>query len=378
MNKLLNLCIILFFVIVSNCSFQSTIFNKMNKDKIGENLIISPLSIFQALSLAANGARKDTLSEMLDVLQYENIDELNKINFEIISIVKDFSTIDIANAVMTTFNPLKEFNLIADKYLAPTEPLISVNQVNDWCKNKTHGKIDKILDELSPNTLMILLNAVYFKGEWAAKFLEEFTRKLPFYNLGNEEVNVDTMTQIGHFKYYEDKKYQAIQLNFMEDYMSAIIILPSKGTDINKFIDSVSISSEEYNKIIDGLKYAKVHLQLPKFELEFKENLNEILKDLGMYNAFSLKDADFTGLKEGGGIFISSVKHRTYLKISEEGCEAAAITVIEMEETSPGPDEEEEKIYDMKVNRPFLFLLKNSKLPKEHNLVFISKIEKLE
>ena len=71
MNKLLNLCIILFFVIVSNCSFQSTIFNKMNKDKIGENLIISPLSIFQALSLAANGARKDTLSEMLDVLQYE-------------------------------------------------------------------------------------------------------------------------------------------------------------------------------------------------------------------------------------------------------------------------------------------------------------------
>ena len=152
MNKLLNLCIILFFVIFSNCSFQSTIFNKMNKDKIGENLIISTLSIFQVLSLAANGARKDTLSEMLDVLQYENIDELNKINFEIISIVKDFSTIDIANVVMTTFNPLKEFNLIADKYLAPTEPLISVNQVNDWCKNKTHGKIDKILD----NYLLIL------------------------------------------------------------------------------------------------------------------------------------------------------------------------------------------------------------------------------
>ena len=224
---------------------------------------------------------------------------------------------------------------------------------------------------------MLLLNAVYFKGEWTTKFLEFSTNKLPFYNLGNEEVNVDIMSQIDHFKYYEDKKYQAIQLNFMEDYMSAIIILPSKGTDINKFINSVSISSEEYNKIIDGLKYAKVHLQLPKFELEFKENLNEVLIDLGMYNAFSLKDADFTGLKEGGGIFINSVNHRTYLKICEEGCEAAAITVIEMEETSPGPDEEEEKIYDMKVNRPFLFLLKNSKLPKEHNLVFISKIEKL-
>jgi serpin B len=250
----------------------------MNKNKIGENLIISPLSIFQALSLAANGARKDTLSEMLDVLQYENIDELNKINLEILSIVKNFSTIDIAFALMTTFNPLKEFKLIADKYSSPIEPLISVDQVNGWCNNKTHGKINKILDELSPNTLMILLNAVYFRGEWEYKF-REFTRILPFYNFGNKVVNVETMTQIEYFNYYEDKKYQAIKLYFMKDYMSAIIILPSEGTDINKFINSLSISNEEYNKIIDRFNFVKVNLQLPKFELEFKDNLNEILKE---------------------------------------------------------------------------------------------------
>ena len=373
MNKLLNLLIILFFANFSNSSFQSTIFNRMNKDKIGKNLIISPLSIFQALSLTANGARKDTLSEMLDVLQYENIDELNKINLQILSIVKDFSTIDIANAVMTRFNPLEEFKLIAEKYLAPIEPLINVEQVNDWCKNKTHGKIDKILNELDPNTLMILLNAVYFKGEWISKFEKFLTKKLPFYNLGNEEIKVDTMTQIKHFKYYEDKKCQVIELGFKADYMSAIIILPSEGTDINKLINSLAISGEEYNKIIDGLNYVKVHLQLPKFELEFKENLNEILKDLGMYNAFSLKDSDFTGLKEGGEIFINSVNHKTYLKVFEDGCEAAAITDISAGGASMPI---EEKIYDMKVNRPFLFLLKNSKLPKEHNLVFMSKIEK--
>ena len=374
MNRLLNFIIILFFVNFSNSSFQSSIFNRMNKEKIGENLIISPLSIFQALSLAANGAKKETLSEMLNVLQYESIDELNKINLQILSIVKDFSTIDIANAVMTRFNPLQEFETIAEEYLAPIEPLISVEQVNDWCKNKTHGKIDKIINELDSNTLMILLNAVYFKGEWFSKFEPFLTKKLPFYNLGNEEINIDTMTQIEHFKYYEDKRCQAIQLGFMEDFMSAIIILPSEGTDINNFITSLSISSEEYNKIIDGLDYVKVHLQLPKFELEFKEKLNEILKDLGMYNAFSGKDADFTGLKEGGGIFISSVNHKTYLKVFEDGCEAAAITEIGMDGAAMPV---EEKIYDMKVNRPFLFLLKNSKLPKEHNLVFMSKIEKL-
>ena len=374
MNHLLNFVIILFFVNFSNCSFQSTIFNRMNKEKIGENLIISPLSIFQALSLAANGAKKETLSEMLDVLQYESIDDLNKINLQILSIVKDFSTIDIANAVMTRFNPLKEFKAIAEEYLAPIEPLVSVEQVNDWCKNKTHGKIDKIINELDPNTLMILLNAVYFKGEWISKFEPFLTKKLPFYNLGKEEVNVDTMTQIEHFKYYEDKRCQAIQLDFMKDRMSAIIILPSEGTDINKFINSLSISSEEYDKIIDGLNYVKVHLQLPKFELEFKEKLNEILKDLGMYNAFSFEDADFTGLRKEGEIFISSVNHKTYLKVFEDGCEAAAITEIGVVGASMPI---EEKIYDMKVNRPFLFLLKNSRLPKEHNLVFMSKIEKL-
>jgi len=279
MKQLLNFVIILFFINFSNCSFQSSIFYRMNKERIGENLIISPLSIFQALSLAANGAKKETLSEMLDVLQYENIDELNKINLQILSIVKDFSTLDIANAVMTRFNPLKEFNIFAEKYLAPIEPLA---------------------------TLMVLLNAVYFKGEWLSKFESFLTKKLPFYNLGNEEINVDTLTQIEHFRYYEDKRCQVIQLPFIKDFMSAIIILPSEGTDINKFINSLAISNEEYNKIIDGLDYVKVHLQLPKFELEFKEKLNEILKDLGMHNAFNPKDADFTGLKEGGEIFIDS------------------------------------------------------------------------
>ena len=93
-----------------------------------------------------------------------------------------------------------------------------------------------------------------------------------------------------------------------------------------------------------------------------------------MYNAFSPKDADFTGLKEENGLFISSVIHKTYLKVFEDGCEAAAITDIGMG-GSAAPTEE--KIYDMKVNRPFLFLLKNSELPAGYDLLFMSKIEKL-
>ena len=157
------------------------------------------------------------------------------------------------------------------KYLAPIEPLESVEQVNEWCKNKTHGKIDKILDKLDDFTLILILNAVYFKGEWLSKFLPYETKSLPFYNLGSKEINVDTMDQISHFNYYEDKKLQAIELPFKKDYMSAFIILPNEETDINNYIDTLYLN-EEYNNIYEKLNYAKVHLQLPKFELEYKKN----------------------------------------------------------------------------------------------------------
>ena len=374
MRYLLSFIIISFLFLYSNCSFQSTLFNRMNKEKIGENLIISPLSIFQALSLAANGAKGKTLSEMLDLLQNDSLEDLNLINNQIISTFKDFSTLDIANAVMTRFAPLENFAEISKKYLAPIEPLESVEQVNNWCSNKTHGKIEKILNYLDPSTLMIILNAVYFKGEWSSKFNSRSTKKLPFYNFGSEEVSIDTMEKITHYNYYEDKKVQVVELKFVKDFMSAIIILPSEGTDINKYINSLSLSSNEYNQIIDGLKYAKVHLQLPKFELEFSQNLNEILKDLGMYNAFKPKDADFTALREERDLYIGQVLHKTYLKVFEDGCEAAAVTAIQ----TYGASISEEKIYDMKINRPLLFLLKNSKLPAGYELVFMSKIEKLE
>ena len=370
------LSIILTCLLISslNASFQSTLFNKMNKEKKGENLIISPLSIFQILSLTANGAKEQTLTEMLELLQCENIDQLNQINYRILIAFEKFSTIDIANAIMTKFTPVEEFTTIAKKYLATIEPLISVDQVNEWCYNKTHGKIDKILKELDPFTLIILINAVYFKGEWRSKFQSTLTKPLPFYNLGSEEKNVDTMIQIDHFNYYEDKKVQAVELNFREDYMSAIIILPAEGTDINKYIDTLSISNSEYKKIIDGLKYSKVHIQLPKFELRFEQKLNEILKDMGMYDAFIPSVANFTGLREEGDLFISQVIHKTYLKVFEDGCEAAAVTAVD---GAGGAMPVKETIYDMKINRPFLFLLKNSKLPAGYDLVFMSKIEKL-
>ena len=358
-----------------NCTFQENIFTQINNDKSGKNVIISPLSIYQVLSLLTNGAKESTLSEMLSVLGCTSLDELNDINYKILSKISSFSTIDIANAVMTRFKPLENFCSVADKYLAPMESLESVEQINEWCKEKTHGKIEKIIEQLSPETIMILLNAVYFKGEWINQFDKYFTKKLPFYNLSKNEIKVDTMLQIDHFRYFSNKEIQAIELPFQKDFMSAIIILPSEKIEINSFIKNNLAKKNYLTDIINKLDYAKVHLELPKFEVTFEETLNHVIKKLGMKKIFNSLEADLSGLYNRKGLFVSQVIHKTYLKVNEEGTEAAAVTLVAVDEASMAG--EEEIIHEMKVNRPFLFLLKNWELPEGYDMVFMAKIEEI-
>ena len=152
------------FFIVSNCSFQMSIFNELNKKSNGKNLVISPISIFEALSLASNAAKGLTKNEMIKALQSENINSLNSLNYDLIKVFKNLKTVENANALMARFKPEKEFLEICKNYSAPVETLRSASQVNGWCSQKTHGKINKIIDQLDPSIRFILLNAIYFKG----------------------------------------------------------------------------------------------------------------------------------------------------------------------------------------------------------------------
>ena len=366
-------CFLLFYS--SNCSFQISLFNEMNKGKKGQNLIISPLSIFQILSLTANGAKEQTQLEMVQTLDGEDIEYLNSINYDILEISQKFKTVEIANAVMSKFVPIKEFLDVSEKYCAPFQILKSAQQVNGWCSEKTHGKIPKILDELNSNIEMILLNAVYFKGEWKNKFSEKATQKKDFYNKGIEIKEIDTMIKLTQFSYYEDNKVQVIELPYKEDNMTALVVLPRKDIDINRYVTSLDSNQDGLNELIKQLRMAKVNLELPKFELEFSTSLKDILIDMGMENAFS-NNADFSGLREEGNLKIDDVLHKTYLKVDEEGTEAAAVTGITVVTTSARPDKE--IIYQMKVNRPFLFFLRNKNLPVDNDLLFMSKIEIIE
>ena len=369
------LIIFISLIITLNCSFQLSLFNEINKRKKGQNLIISPLSIFQILSLTANGAKDKTQLEMVQTLQNEDIEDLNSINYEILEIFKNFTTVEIANAVMSKFLPTQQFLDISEKYCAPYQELISAQQVNNWCDEKTHGKISKIIDELDSAIQMILLNAVYFKGTWKNTFNEKFTEKKDFYNKGIEIKQIDTMSQLSSFFYYEDNKLQAIELPYIKDDISALIILPRENIDINKYIASLNSEENSLNDLIQKLKYSKVKLELPKFELEFFSSLKETLSDMGIEIAFT-DSANFTGLREEGNLKIDDVLHKTYLKVNENGTEAAAVTAVTVRTTSAKPVHE--NIYQMKINKPFLFFLRSKKLPLDNDLLFMSKIEIIE
>ena len=250
-----------------------------------------------------------------------------------------------------------------------------MEQVNNWCSEKTHGKITKILDQLDASVQMILLNAVYFKGEWVRYFDGSRTYKKIFYNLGTVIKKVDTMNILDHFSYFEDTKVQAIQLPFTQDGMSALIILPRENVDINKYIASLNSNENSLSDLISNLKYSKVNLELPKFKLEFFSSLKETLKDMGMTTAFT-NNADLTWLREERNLKIDDVLHKTFLKVNENGTEAAAVTAVIVKVTSARPVQE--KIYQMKVNRPFLFMLRSNKLPSDYDMLFMSKIESIE
>ena len=359
-----------------SCSFQISLFNKINSKYKENNLIISPLSIFQAISLVTNGANGETQKELLKLLDNKEIEEINMINSKVLKILKENSSLEIANAIMSKLSPLNDFTYIAkNTYESEILPLKNVNQVNKWCDKKTHGKISKIIDQLDPMTFMLVLNAVYFKGEWTNQFQEFLTRKREFYNFNKEEKNIDTMEITKYFNYFEDRNLQAIELNFKKESISALIILPSKKLDINEFIEILDKDNDYYYSIINNLKKTKVNLRLPKFELTFSKKLKEVLKTIGVNLPFE-KNADFSKIRNQNDIYINEIIHKTYLKVNEQGTEAA-VTMVEMMVTTSAFPPKQEKIYFMHINRPFLFILRNKNLPKNYDIVFISKIEEL-
>jgi serpin B len=360
--------------------FQWHLFQQsVASDQSGKNLNISPLSIAAALYMTYEGSAgttRDGISETLALHSAQAGFNLGQAYEDLIhELEKTDAVLETSNAVFWDKNrifPKEEFLQYTSDYfdagrfdLAFEDPA-ALAAINDWVKTATEGRIDKILDEISQEEVMFLINALYFKDDWQFPFPEESTRVGDFVRKDGKIVQAQMMYQdINTLRYYQNSDFSAVEMPFADTAYSLVLMLPPDGKNPDQLI--AQLEPERMETLYEqDLKTGRILLDLPKFEIEYKVLLNDVLKNMGMTLAFDPNEADFSNLGTApeGNLFISKVLHKTYLKIDEKGAEGAAVTSVGVGVTSLPPQ--------LRFDRPFVFLLLNKKTGA---LIFAGKIE---
>jgi len=361
-------------------------FKKLAEDENNHpNIFYSPYSVFTALAMTYEGARNNTAEEMKNVLHIEQDNDsfhnymqslYNHLNYN------DKYTISTANALWPDlgFNLLDEYVNIIETYYGgkATEveyanPEEAARIINEWVEKQTNNLIKNLVppDKIDPDlTKLILTNAIYFKGIWQVQFDEVNTTKRDFNLASGELTQVDTMKMTGtkdKFNYTETDKFQILELPYNGKDISMIIILPKEGVELSEIISE--INREDYISWIESMDEKELDIYLPKFKFETKYTLNDYLYDMGMKDAFTY-DADFSGIDGKPDLFISSVLHKAFIEVNEEGTEAAAATAVIMNLKAVNGNESSRIVFD--ADHPFLFTIHH----KETNtILFIGNVE---
>ena len=342
-------------------------FNVYHKIYSGDDMLISPLSLSLALSMTANGAAGTTAEDMLSTLGFAGKDKdvMNNYYQKMIEGLLDAdpkTTFEVANSIWADekIGVKKSFTDVTKKYFASEvypadfKTQATVNQINKWCSDKTHGKIPTIMDKPDPNLVMALINALYFKGTWAFDFNDK-TKKEDFATLGGGKTKVDMMSANEKLLYAEYDGFSMVQLPYGNGAFCMDVILPAKNEDFNAAV--ARFDADTFQRLVSNRSNAVVNLKLPKFTFDYSVTLNEALKALGMQKAFS-NLADFSEMAETS-LKISLVKQKTFIDVNEKGTEAAAVTFVGMMATSVGPAPEPRRV-DFFADRPFLFVIREN------------------
>jgi len=363
----------------SNRAFAFDLLQSVNESESDEgpyaeeNIFISPMSVSIALAMLYNGASGAGIEQMDQVLRLNGLDlETHNQNYhclieEVTSLDNDV-VLNIANSIWSRndFEAKEEFLNYADIFLDSeflsrdfSDPAV-LDEINDWIANKTEGNITNALDMIPGNVVMYLINAIYFNADWKYSFDPELTFEGSFGTLSGDLSQVEFMLQKNNYRFLEADQYKAIDIPYANDAFSLSIILPNQ--DINDFV--ADFSEAALVDAIDQMEETEVLLTMPKFELEFKLLLNDVLAEMGMPAVF--KSGSLENIQEGWDLFVSRVIHQTFLEIDEVGTEAAGVTIIEIaENTSIDPEP------TMNVNRPFLFYIRDR---VNNNVLFSGKI----
>ncbi len=343
-------------LVSANNTFAFQLFSEIQKFQPNENIFISPSSIAIALSMTYNGAVGKTQEAMAKTLNFQgmSLEEINQANQELGILLDSLNPeikLYIANSIwirqgLPFYQSFVQIN--QDFYQSQVEEIQSIEIINNWVKDKTQGKIEKIVKPDYRGIDMALLNAIYFKADWQQKFSEYSTQEMPFYLPNGTQKQHPIMSQLSRHLYYENEAFQAVSLPYGESSVNMYIFLPREQVGLDKFYRA--LNEENWEKWMENFEYCKVNLGLPKFKTEYEITLNETLKSLGMEIAFT-GEADFSGISSEH-LFISEVKHKTFVEVNETGTEAAAATSVIMSRSI-----QREIVVNMLVDRPFFFAI---------------------
>ena len=344
-----------------------------------KNLMLSPLSASTALTMLLNGCGGNTYDQLKGTLKYPSEMTIGEINEAYKSLVDQLLIADpmvklsLANAIfyrngftvkppfLATMNNDFRATVEGLDFAAPS----ALTTINKWANDNTAGKIPKVLDEISNDAVMFLMNALYFKGDWSYQFDESATEERTFHPDGGTTVNVNTMHSEVGAKVVYGNNYTAAEMPYGRTNFTMIVIVPSET--LATFYPS--FTSGEWNSITSGFdgadEYGKLIVYMPKFKFSYEKYLNDQLRAMGMVDAFIPFQANLSGISDQS-IYVSFVKQNTFVEVDEVGTEAAAVTTIGINLTSFPPQPTQ-----FVIDKSFVFAIRER---TTNTLLFIGQV----
>ncbi|PIG92120.1 serpin family protein [Gloeocapsopsis sp. IPPAS B-1203] len=348
-------------VVSANTRFGFKLFSQLLSQD-SSNVFISPTSIAIALAMLYNGASGETQQAMAQTLELQGIKlpEINTANAALLSALTNPDP-DVQVAIANSLWARQEYPFRKDFlqkqtfYKAQVTTLDfqspdATNTINAWVNQNTNGRIKQIVEQINPQDVLFLINAIYFKGRWTDEFDPNQTTNEPFFTKGGS-IQHPMMSQTGRYRYYENEQFQAVSLPYGKGRLSLYVFLPSENSNLTSFYQQ--LTSANWEKWLTQFNQREGSIRLPRFQMEYDLTLNDTLKALGMEVAFE-DSADFSAM--GDNLTLSEVKHKTFVEVNEEGTEAAAVTSGRVMAVSAPIDPP----FQMVVNRPFFCAIRDN------------------
>lgn len=366
-------------VVQAENEFGIRLFQEIVESEADTNIFISPLSISMALGMTLNGANGVTYDAMQSTLGFAGLtnQQINEAYQNLLNILSNLDPkvqFQIANSIWyrqgiefeAKFIDLNKTYFDAEVQALDFNQPTAANTINEWIESKTNSRIKNMIQPpIDPLTIMFLVNAIYFKGTWTYQFDEAQTRDDHFYLPDGSRQPCKMMSQRSQYNYWDSGEFQVIDLPYGDGDFVTTIFLPHTDQTLHNLI--TEMTPQKLQLWLSKMQPDSVTLYLPRFKLDYKIKLNDVLTMMGMGHAFG-KNADFTKLYAPGGVFISKVLHKSFLEINEEGTEAAAATIVEITFTSAEGGSHQ---ITMNINRPFLFLIRDR---VSNSILFVGKI----